>query len=99
MIIDTNLKSIHNSKLSIKNLIQQQLTVLRPTRNIIQLFEKRAHFIEDIIYTIWYLEDIICYPTIDDIIAAIALLKTGLVSLSIQLKKEHELSKKINLFT
>ena len=94
MIIDTNLKSIHNSNLSIKNLIQQQLTFLRPTRNIIQLFEKSTHFLEDILYIILYFEDIICYPTIDNIVDAIDLLKTGLDALSIQLKREHELSKK-----
>ena len=94
MIIDTNIKSIHNSKLSIKNLIQQQLTFLRPTQNIIQLFEKRTHYLEDILYIILYLEDTICYPIIDDIVNATALLKTGLDALSIQLKREHEITKK-----
>ena len=75
----------HNSEISIKTFIEQQMFCISPPLNVKNMLQ--SHVVEDIVQVIQYLHDVIYEPTIDNIISAIRLLNTSMTCIEIQINR------------
>ena len=78
-LINLNSKSIHDSNITIKNLLLQQLKKLQPNSITVELFKYNSSRLNSVLETNAYLLNVIeKRPTIEDIVSTTLLLKEEL---------------------